>query len=95
MKVSTLIELLEEFDGDRTVVIPWSIPKTAREAAEVREVKMAVTAEEDFIPLHDDERHATQSETVVALVPVMREPYERREQEKAERQQKQEEARDR
>lgn len=91
MKVGTLIELLEEFDPDRTVVVPWSIPKTAREAAEVTEIKMAVTSEEDFIPLHDEKRHATQSETVVALVPVMREPYERREQEK---QQKQDEARE-
>lgn len=87
MNVRTLIELLEEFDGDRTVVIPWSIPKTAREAAEVVEVHMAVTSEEDFIPLHDD-RDARQSEVVVALVPVMRGPYEQRAAERAEKQEK-------
>lgn len=90
MKVRTLIELLEEFDGDRNVVVPWSIPKTAREAAEVREVHMGVTTEEDFVPLHDDRAH--QSEIVVALVPVAREPYERRQQEAAERQEREEEA---
>lgn len=89
MNVRTLIELLEEFDGDRTVVVPWSIPKTAREAAEVREVKMDVTSEEDFIPPGDD-RHAPQSETVVALIPVQRGPYERR----AEERERKEEARD-
>lgn len=92
MKVRTLIELLGDFDPDRTVVVPWSIPKTTREAAEVVETKMDVTPEEDFIPQGDD-REARQSETVVALVPVMRGPYEKREQEKAERQKREREER--
>lgn len=94
MKVRELVEALLEYDQEQVVVVPWSIPKTARECVEVREMEMDVTAEDDYIPTKDERVALARNRRVIALAPARREPDERKVKAAAEREQKADEAKD-